>query len=79
MSCQLLGYLHLSVSIFVGVSAALALPPQFLELGLAAFDGLRFGPALTLVLFQSSLKEQKKNTEMFLLDTMKIKLSVWIY
>lgn len=42
--------LHLSVSVFVGVAAALALPAQLLQLGLAALDGLRLRPPFTLVL-----------------------------
>ncbi len=45
-----LTYLHLPVSIFVGVATALALPAEFLQLGLAALDRLRFGPSLTLIL-----------------------------
>lgn len=48
--------LHLSVSVFVGVTAALALPPELLQLGLAALDGLRFGPPLALVLLQGGLR-----------------------
>lgn len=49
--CGALGfrYLHLSVSIFVGMTTALTLPAEFLELGLAALDRLRFRPPLTLV------------------------------
>lgn len=31
-------YLHLSVTVFVGVTAALALPAEFLQLGLTALD-----------------------------------------
>lgn len=48
--------LHLSVSVFVGVTAALALPSEFLQLGLAALDGLGFRPALALVLLQGGLR-----------------------
>lgn len=43
-------YLHLSVSIFVRVTTSLALPAEFLQLGLAALDRLRFRPPLTLIL-----------------------------
>ena len=42
--------LHLSVAIFVWMTTALALPAEFLQLGLAALDGLRFRPPLTLIL-----------------------------
>lgn len=49
------GYLHLSVSVFVGVTTALTLPAELLELGLAALDRLRFRPPLALILLQSGL------------------------
>lgn len=51
--------LHLSVSVFVGVTAALALPSEFLQLGLAALDGLGFRPSLALVLLQGGLRANK--------------------
>lgn len=54
--------LHLSVSVFVGVTAALALPPELLQLGLAALDGLRFGPPLALVLLQGGLRANEEAT-----------------
>lgn len=53
-------YLHLSVSIFVRVTTALALPAKFLQLGLAALDGLRFRPPLTLILLQGGLIGKQK-------------------
>lgn len=34
-------HLHLSVPVLVGVTTALALPAEFLQLGLAALDGFR--------------------------------------
>lgn len=43
------GHLHLSVSVFVGVTAALALPAEFFQLGLAALDGLGLRSSLTLI------------------------------
>lgn len=49
-------YLHLSVSIFVWMSASLALPAKFLQLRLAALDGLRLRLPLTLVLLQCRLE-----------------------
>lgn len=44
------------------MTAALALPPELLQLGLAALDGLRFGPALALVLLQGGLRANKEAT-----------------
>lgn len=52
-------YLHLSVTVFVGVPGALALPAEFLQLGLAALDRLGFRPTLTLILFEGGLRKQK--------------------
>lgn len=49
-------HLHLSVSIFVWVATALALPAEFLQLGLAALDRLRFRPPLALILLQGGLR-----------------------
>jgi len=50
-------YLHLSVSILVGMTTSLTLPPQFLELWLAALNGLNLWLPLTLVLLQRWLEK----------------------
>lgn len=48
--------LHLLVSIFGGVLAALALPAQFLQLRLTLLQTLPFALVLHLVLLQRSLR-----------------------
>lgn len=57
-----LACLHLPVSVFVGVAAALALPSELLQLGLAALDGLGLGPPLALVLLQGGLRANRADT-----------------
>lgn len=47
---------HLLVSVLGGMLAALALPPQFLQLGLALLQTLPFALVLHLVLLQCSLR-----------------------
>lgn len=53
-------HLQLLLAVLGGVLAALALPPQFLQLTLAFLQTFSFAFVLHLVLLKSRLQEKKK-------------------